>query len=138
MEIDEKYRLQLSSAIESLKREECLDLKLIEEIIPNSKSEFEEFYSYYLDINTRKQFESLDEIIGNNAYKQKLSIFELYLRMAQYIDGKTVDEEYLRNYYYDLDFIIDKNTRDFCKLYSELDTICLSNLKDFYIDYCGN
>jgi hypothetical protein len=131
-----KYSEDLNVVINQLKLKDEIDTSLLEQVIPITKQEFIKFYSYFENKETRGAFEKMDNKIGNNAYKQVSHFFNLYIEMAEFIDSESVGEEYLTNYYYDLDFILEKNADAFCNLYKDLDVKKKNNLKDFFEDYC--
>lgn len=130
------YVENLSIAFTQLEKNDNIEAKLLERIIPNTRQEFVKFYDYFENIETKELFEKLDEKIGNNAYNQVSCFFKLYIEMAEFISAESVSEEYLKNYYYDLDFIVEKNVQEFCKLYKSLENNKKTNLKDFFEDYC--
>ncbi len=98
---EEDYYCTLRTMLNSEKPVESIEVGLLEEILPNTKTEFTKFYSFYCDTITKSRFELIDKRIGNLAYRDEQRFLELYINMAEYIDASTVNQAYLENYYYE-------------------------------------
>ena len=134
--IRKDYEVNLAKVFSQVEIDTAINDHLLEAIIPITKEEFSKFYSGFEELEKRQLFEKVDEKIGNNAYNQVSNFFNLYIGMAEFINANSVSEEYLRNYYYDLDFIIEKNAETFCETFKSLNEQKKKNLKDFSEDYC--
>lgn len=110
------YKLILDDVILQYSLGRTVSLDSLQNSIPRT---MDEFLIYYHTSDTenekRKYFFKLDSEIGFNAANNKGDFLRLYLELSSFVDG-----EYAESYFQDADFIISKNKKAFCEIYSKL------------------
>lgn len=130
------YQENLNEILNELESLRGFYIDSIENLVPISEEEFKILYAFFANPDTELQYQKFDSIIVSNAFQNRNNFLLLYLNMAEFIDSETVNNIYLENYYYNLDFIIENNSEKFCELFYSLPENKKNNLKDFSEDYC--
>jgi hypothetical protein len=128
------YSRNLKSSVNKMIANQALTDDELLAIIPSTKEEFSEYYSYtYPDKedSVHKAFYQIDNLLIKNANQNINGFLKKYLELAKFVDG-----EYAESYLEESNSIISKNSNSFCELYDELDVRTKEFFEDQYLDNC--
>ena len=97
----------------------------LEEIMPRTKREFKIYYNRYCSENIIPKRQSYlhyaDSLIGIYSYRDSSNLLYFYLNMYRLLDNNYMDEGYLEDFFYGVDFATEKNEKKFKCFYYSLD-----------------
>ncbi len=106
----------------------------VESIIPINDSEFGYFYDLtYSNEEDSNLFYSLNELIVKISNEGKSNCLNLFLNLAQFVDG-----DYAESYFDDIEYLTLNNREKFCNAYKSLSKSSIDRLKSIYDKICNN
>lgn len=102
-----------------------LEIEEIETIMPKTRREYNIYYKMYCSENHNLQKQPFlhyaDSLIGCYAYRDSLNCFYIRLNMFYMIDNDIMNERYIEDLFYGVDFATEDNQLKFKKLYYSFD-----------------
>ena len=74
-------------------------------MIPKNESEFASYYAFYSDTNWKNEWKEIDKKIGKKVYQGEEPFFTHFMNLAAFVNRDSVDDEFLTDFYYDIDFV---------------------------------
>lgn len=130
------YQEKFEYTVNLLQEKRRVSDEILISLIPRNDAEFKSYYGFYLDPEWKNGWDEIDKKIGGKVYQGKEPFFTDIMNMSAFVHRDSVDEEFLTDFYYDIDFVIENNNDYFCKIYPTLEPETKKSMADWMELYC--
>ncbi len=130
------FKEEFEYTLNLLKENRSISDEILINLIPNNESEFESYYAFYSDFDWKNDWEKINKKIGEKVYQGEEPFFTHFMNLSAFVHRDSVEDEFLTDFYYDIDFVIENNSKHFCEIYPTLKSEAQDNTSDWLTDYC--